>query len=70
MDNVFFLEEAVIADEYNVFIRYLSINKGEHKMLELLEIALIVVVLVIIGFAWYIINYLLIKLPEQQKDIL
>jgi len=36
----------------------------------LLLIGLFIIGLVFIGFAWYIINYLLVKLPEQQRVML
>ena len=39
-------------------------------MLELLGIALFIIVIVIIGSALYLINYILVKLPEQQRRIL
>jgi hypothetical protein len=39
-------------------------------MLELLEIALFALILAIAGCACWIIRYVLVKLPEQQNDIL
>ena len=38
--------------------------------LELLGSALFILAIVAAGFAWWVIRYILVKLPERQRDIL